>query len=173
MLPLLLILNEIADGISEREWALPATAFESDDSEIEFSGQISVRAEVRRDPGFISIQISAMGPIVCSCARCLEVIADQVQAESSMVFEEGKDQDPSNPVWRAEEGAIDLSGDVRDILVLELPSKPLCRADCRGLCIGCGANLNQGACACRTDETDPRWAALRALRGPSPEAPDA
>ena len=48
---------------------------------------------------------------------------------------------------------------------LNIPMKPLCRPDCKGLCAQCGADLNLGACACTPPKSDPRWAALSALRG--------
>jgi uncharacterized protein len=46
--------------------------------------------------------------------------------------------------------------------LLALPPVPLCRADCRGLCPQCGANLNQTTCACAPlrDQASP-WAALQ------------
>ena len=52
----------------------------------------------------------------------------------------------------------------RDAVLLELPLAPLCRPDCAGLCPTCGADLNEGPCACPPAEGDPRWAALDALR---------
>jgi uncharacterized protein len=42
--------------------------------------------------------------------------------------------------------------------------KPLCRADCRGLCPVCGGNKNVTECRCETRGTDPRLAPLEALR---------
>jgi uncharacterized protein len=36
-------------------------------------------------------------------------------------------------------------------LLLSLPSKILCKEDCAGLCMKCGANLNYGACDCKED----------------------
>jgi len=47
---------------------------------------------------------------------------------------------------------------------LALPSKPLCRPDCKGLCPRCGQNLNEGACRCGDESGDPRLAALRGLK---------
>jgi uncharacterized protein len=58
---------------------------------------------------------------------------------------------------------LDLGPLARDAIVLELPMAPLCREDCAGLCAQCGADLNEGACAC-VAPTDPRWANLDALR---------
>jgi uncharacterized protein len=48
--------------------------------------------------------------------------------------------------------------------VLALPMKPLCSATCKGLCVHCGANLNQGPCACAPQWTDPRLAVLKEIR---------
>jgi uncharacterized protein len=36
---------------------------------------------------------------------------------------------------------------------LEIPMKPLCRPDCKGLCPACGADRNAGPCPCGTDKT--------------------
>jgi len=49
-------------------------------------------------------------------------------------------------------------------LQLNVPMKPLCRADCRGLCPDCGADLNAGACSCAETRADPRWGSLAALK---------
>jgi uncharacterized protein len=53
---------------------------------------------------------------------------------------------------------------LRDALALELPLNPLCRADCKGYCPRCGADLNAGACDCTDEEIDLRWAELAVLR---------
>jgi uncharacterized protein len=43
---------------------------------------------------------------------------------------------------------LDLGEGVRETLLVELPMAPHCREDCKGLCPHCGANLNNGPCAC-------------------------
>ena len=43
---------------------------------------------------------------------------------------------------------LDLGPLVREQALLSLDSLPLCSEDCRGLCVGCGANLNREACSC-------------------------
>jgi uncharacterized protein len=60
---------------------------------------------------------------------------------------------------------IDLEPMVHDAVLLELPPAPLCRPDCAGLCPWCGANRNLAPCSC-VAPSDPRWAALDALRVP-------
>lgn len=60
--------------------------------------------------------------------------------------------------------AVDLDELVREQILLALPSRHLCREDCKGLCQKCGANLNAGQCSCEQGEADPRWAALAELK---------
>lgn len=47
---------------------------------------------------------------------------------------------------------------------LALPMKPLCGAECKGLCPVCGVNRNTASCSCETDALDPRMAPLRGLK---------
>lgn len=60
--------------------------------------------------------------------------------------------------------AVDLDELVREQILLALPSRHLCREDCKGLCQKCGANLNESECSCEQGEVDPRWAALADLK---------
>ncbi|MBK8130429.1 MAG: DUF177 domain-containing protein [bacterium] len=46
---------------------------------------------------------------------------------------------------------LDLSSDVRDFLILAFTGRHLCSEDCLGLCVNCGANLNDGPCNCPTN----------------------
>jgi uncharacterized protein len=59
---------------------------------------------------------------------------------------------------------VDLSPPLRERLLLSLPTLPLCRDDCRGLCARCGSDLNAGPCGCAAEAGDPRLAVLRTLR---------
>ena len=59
---------------------------------------------------------------------------------------------------------VNLAPLVRETLLLALPTKPLCREDCRGLCPRCGANRNGAECGCREEWRDPRLEVLRTLK---------
>jgi len=48
------------------------------------------------------------------------------------------------------------------MLQLEIPLKPLCRPECKGLCPTCGADRNVAPCDCR-EEGDERLAKLKSL----------
>ena len=57
---------------------------------------------------------------------------------------------------------LDLDALSREDLLLDLPSKVLCREDCKGICPQCGKNLNEGPCNCK-EPVDPRLEGLLSL----------
>ncbi len=105
------------------------------------------------------------------CARCLEQYEFPLDTDFSVVLaprneaeREGvEDHDDVNlGFYEGEE--VDLSPLVREQIILALPTRPLCRDDCRGLCSQCGANRNEVDCGCREDVGDPRLAVFRDLK---------
>jgi uncharacterized protein len=58
---------------------------------------------------------------------------------------------------------LDLEPLLRDAVVLALPFQPLCREDCPGLCIECGARLADDPDHQHEEAIDPRWATLQGL----------
>src|SRR5262249_56846189 len=86
-------------------------------------------------------------------------------AAQSAAEREIADADFSAAFYDNEE--IDLEQLIRERFEMSLPMKPLCVDDCRGLCPVCGANLNRGTCACKTDWEDPRLAVLKKLKADS------
>ena len=110
-------------------------------------------------------QISCTKSFVCD--RCLEPSSLQQVHEFNEEFQRG-----SEPVSGGEKAkivnyfdgdVIDLSPVVRDVLLSDQPLNNICNADCRGLCLKCGANLNHGDCGCDRTVIDPRLAALQQL----------
>jgi uncharacterized protein len=97
------------------------------------------------------------------CARCLEDAWLDVAFQLDDLFYYPPHEAPPGEQVVGENGFIDLAPLVRELSLLEIPSQPFCRSDCRGLCAQCGHNLNEGDCDCRTEEIDPRLAALQQL----------
>lgn len=58
----------------------------------------------------------------------------------------------------------DLTDELRQSIILALPTYPVCRPECLGACPTCGKNLNEGACSCAREEHDDRWGALDGLK---------
>jgi uncharacterized protein len=114
------------------------------------------------------------------CARCLEPFDREVSGRFSLLLvappageEEEEDgasaeqadmDEDAEDVYRLDErGAVDMEQVLREQLDLALPLRALCSEDCRGLCAGCGADLNREACRCEP-EVDERWADLEELK---------
>lgn len=58
---------------------------------------------------------------------------------------------------------LELDEVVKTDIILELPAKFLCSEDCKGLCMKCGKNLNEGDCGCDKGSVDPRLEILKQL----------
>jgi len=97
------------------------------------------------------------------CARCLEPVAQTVEVRCQELFsyEQGAgDEDEDG--YSLDGDLLDLGPVLRDALVLALPLTPLCRQDCPGLCVECGALLAQAGPEHGHERAiDPRWAGLR------------
>lgn len=111
------------------------------------------------------------GSAALECRRCLGDVTVGVDEEVHfLVAPEGDpaaDDDPDVFLYDQSAPELDLRPAVRESWLLEVPGFVECSADCRGLCPRCGANLNQGGCDCAPEAADPRWDALRAVRGQS------
>ena len=98
------------------------------------------------------------------CFRCLEdaVLDEDLALREYQAESPGDADELTTPYVR--DNRLDLSAWARDGLVLALPDKILCRPDCAGLCPVCGVDLNREPHEHEVDATDPRWAALAALK---------
>lgn len=90
----------------------------------------------------------------CRCARCAEWFRKNLRVPAFV---------RSYPL-ASENEAIDLTDDIREDILLALPINLVCADKCRGLCPGCGANLNKQACACPAGEPPAEWSVLDQLK---------
>jgi len=104
------------------------------------------------------------GAASLKCARCLEPFEGFVELDVCELFTTPGHELPEEEAYKVEGSEIDLEPMLRDALLLALPLNPVHDENCKGLCASCGRNLNEGPCDCVTDEIDPRWAELSALR---------
>lgn len=107
-----------------------------------------------------------------SCSRCLSRFRQPLKIRLEEEFLPTIDISTGMPLTQTDETGsftidehhiIDLTEPARQYALMAIPMKPLCRADCAGLCQKCGKNLNQGNCDCPTQEIDPRWSELTKL----------
>ncbi|MYB26135.1 MAG: DUF177 domain-containing protein [Candidatus Dadabacteria bacterium] len=133
------------------------------DSDIEFhidllrtAGEISVRGKI----GFLA---------VARCSRCLSDVSVDTNLEVNLILSpsetERKEEAGGEIDYETYRGrTIDLNDYMREQVNLSLPYKVVCTEDCRGLCSGCGQNLNEQQCGCETHEEDSRFAVLKDIK---------
>ena len=97
------------------------------------------------------------------CVRCLDEAIVPVDISIDELYYYPPQDAPEGEARVGEDGIIDLAPLVRELSLLSVPIKVLCRPDCQGLCQECGANLNYGDCGCAEDDVDPRLSVLQSL----------
>lgn len=98
------------------------------------------------------------------CIRCLEAAHVDVFGVVEELFYYPPSGAPEfDSFTMGEDGNVDLGPLIRQESIINRPMQPLCKDDCNGLCIECGANLNTDPCKCEIDDIDPRLAALKSL----------
>ena len=97
----------------------------------------------------------ARAVIESPCARCLAATETSVEAEVEEAFirDKGEEREADDDQYMYSGHVLELDEAVRTALLLEMPSRVLCKEDCRGLCDQCGANLNINECSCQKDLT--------------------
>jgi uncharacterized protein len=122
-----------------------------------FAKDLAVRAEIYRSERNVHLQGRIEGEVQAVCARCLEEFARPLEREFRFVIlprpvaDDDSSDDEGVDHYTGDE--LDLSPLVTEQALLALVSLPVCSPDCRGLCAGCGANLNREACHCRNAAT--------------------
>ncbi len=96
-----------------------------------------------------------------------------VSADFALEYITGSDYESSEVVELTEDEmsvsvfdgkAIDVDEIVKEQILLAVPTRMLCREDCKGICPECGIDRNTGECSCVAEDIDPRWAALEELK---------
>lgn len=110
---------------------------------------------------------SAVAPLTGECARCLDPLTSTIEVSFQELYRYLPDpgEDENDGEERFLDGDyLDLEPAFRDAVVLALPLSPLCRDDCPGLCVECGAKLaDVGPEHRHGDKVDPRWGLLAKL----------
>jgi uncharacterized protein len=139
------------------------------DNEYHVQGELTLV----RSTSSILVQGALATKIKTTCGRCLKSFTLKLPLQIEEEFyptidiETGlklaKPEDPAS-FTIDEHHILDLTEAIRQYILIAMPMKPLCKADCAGLCADCGKDLNKGKCDCKHEEMDPRWAELLKLK---------
>jgi uncharacterized protein len=151
-------------------------------------GPIRFRGTLSRDGDHFLLRGRVSATLQLACGRCLKPFTQPVDAAVDLTYvprvpaataaKDGKaahaeeevellDEDLSTAYY--DEHVLDLGEMIREQFYLELPMRPLCQADCPGLCPHCGADRSLEPCQCRQEWVDPRLAPLKAILTRKPD----
>ena len=142
--------------------------FEMDLSQLDFGGAapiirpVTVEGRLRNQAGVLLCQLEMHTTLHCVCDRCMEEFDAPKSVSYSCVLAEEKQEEDSDEIILLEHDEVDLAELARDAFILDMDTKTLCSEDCKGLCPGCGVNLNREPCRCKK-QVDPRLAKLASL----------
>ena len=139
--------------------------------DLPMDGQIRVELKLTNAGSRILVEGPVSAGIRLECSRCAEPYTEHLETfiEESFVHADSEEarlapRGSIDEVFTYENDKVELDELLRQELQAALPMQAVCRVDCKGICSGCGVNLNSGTCGCSSEEMDPRWSALLELK---------
>lgn len=122
--------------------------------------------QIKNIAGVLTFTAELDTEITCICARCLTEFDRHIHESivATIADMDGEDSDEDSDIYPLDGDEIDCDDIVVTEFILDMDQRQLCREDCKGLCVKCGADLNNGPCSCNK-EIDPRLAVLGQLLG--------
>lgn len=116
---------------------IEAKNWDMDSFDIHFVDKIHIKCDFSRVGKEILVKTEVKTRRIISCSRCLTEVGQEVTQKFDLYYDV------------AQLGEyLEVDEDIRQEILLNFPLKVLCRKDCKGLCPGCGVNLNYEECRC-------------------------
>lgn len=141
-----------------------------DNGECRFLGPLQLDFTVAKEFDHLRVHGRIKTGVCFKCSRCLAEFDAPLEAEFTIFYTKATKVPLEEEVALAEEDlvsvsyegdTIDFTNEVEEQLLMEIPLKPLCREDCKGLCSNCGADLNAGGCECDRSAAGFTFSALK------------
>lgn len=126
-----------SEGLQVSDTILPTTIGLKKEDCLSFTEPLEITAELERIDSSVLADTDVHGHYESFCSRCLEPIISDWHNHFQLDFEVDKNTE-----------FIDLEDDIRQEILVSLPTQVWCKKDCQGLCKSCGANLNKEKCRC-------------------------
>lgn len=123
---------------------------------------VQITGKIENRAGIVTITAIAEFDFSAPCDRCAAQTDKHFKINIDHLLVSELNDDENDRLMLVDGMVLDLDELVTTDIVLELPSKYLCSEHCKGLCMQCGKNLNEGLCGCKK-AVDPRLAALQQL----------
>ncbi len=132
---------------------------------VTFPKPVRVLGTIKNRAGYIALQVKADVFYDTVCDRCLAPISKCYSMEfcKTVALSGTLEDEDRDEYLIVENRMLELDEPLSEAIILEFPTKHLCKEDCLGLCPKCGKNLNEGSCSCERREIDPRLAGFAKL----------
>lgn len=150
-------------------------SFSIDLSEMELNGArpvpqpVEVTGMVRNMAGALILSAEAVTTLDLICDRCAVPYRREKRVFVETMLATELENEEDDEIVLLDGAELDAGELMTTAFILDMDTKNLCSEECKGLCAGCGANLNEEPCRCRR-EVDPRLAALAKLLEQEPES---
>jgi uncharacterized protein len=140
--------------------------------EVRYAGPVHARLRIERKGSEVMVSGDVRSDVALECSRCLKPYVVRGSAPVSVVYRpaEGLSREEHYELKGDELETGFYRGDILDTddilteqVLLNLPMKPLCSQDCKGICPKCGIDRNVETCHCDLAERDPRFDKLKEL----------
>ena len=146
-------LKRIPEGGEALQGSEPPTIMEMDEPDVHFTHEITYDLWAQIQGNALLVTGKLMTPAKLRCSRCLRECEQPLRVEQFVFHQELHGED-----------FVDLTANIREDIILELPQRALCDEACKGLCPQCGADLNKKKCRCQREPEDHRWHTLDQLK---------
>ncbi len=119
------------------EEKIPAGNWQMDSDDVTFVNDIDLKGKFSKQGNCVMVDVSVGLDMKVNCSRCLNESSRKDTKSFKLSYLEGDLGDE-----------LDIDGDVREELLLQFPMRVLCSDGCKGLCPGCGVDLNKEQCKC-------------------------
>ncbi|GAB4428580.1 MAG: DUF177 domain-containing protein [Anaerolineales bacterium] len=99
------------------------------------------------------------------CVRCLNDFEQDLQYHFTELYAFNKKSMTDSELLLPDDAHIDLQPLIREYALLEFPMRPLCKPDCKGLCMVCGVDLNKTDCGHKQTSEESPFSVLKDLLG--------
>ena len=140
------------------------------------TGDVHWRLELTRAGKLFHLNGDWKAGLMRDCSRCNAAFAWPTAGKTERFFQfgsplkekgdeqDGDEKDVQSYDFIAKPGEINLLDVLREDIWLAWKADVICSDSCKGLCQGCGVNLNAESCQCEQDDSNNPFAALRGLK---------
>lgn len=145
---------DVAGAALDIDGEIPVTELAEMQPYTDFAAPVGIKGKVTNRAGVVTLGFTVTALLAQCCDRCLKAFEREYvhtfshTLVTSLANQSDEDESEFEDYVVCPDNKLDIGELALTDLMLELPSKILCKEDCLGLCPVCGKDLNEGECGC-------------------------